>query len=84
MTYTAWALIGFPDCTDPNNGEYGSFEGVLVRVAGGHATYEAVSFEDSGRATKVKLERLTASDGLGVVRRYVDPGTQLEIVRAEA
>jgi ribosomal protein S28E/S33 len=62
---TAWDLIGTPN---------------LVRIKGGRTTYESVSFEDTGRATKVRLSRLDAKDGLRQINRYVDPDTVMEIV----
>lgn len=81
-TYTAWDLIGFPDCADPASGDYTSdFCGCYVRIVGGRALYDSVSFEDSTPGDKVRLWRLDSVDGLHVVQRYVDPDTMLEVIR---
>lgn len=60
---TAWDLIGW------DNG--------LLRIRGGRAVYEAVTYIDGRRL--VRLERIAPTDGkLRVVTRYVDPDTELE------
>jgi hypothetical protein len=74
--FTAWDLIG----TDR-----------LVKIVGGRTVYEQVAFEDSGRATKVRLSRLvqenpcdysgcTYGSYLRQINRYVDADTPMEIV----
>ena len=62
---TAWSLIGWDD------GE--------VRIQGGRAVYDAVSYWDDTPGDQVSLQRIdVAADGrLRVVRWYVDPDTLL-------
>lgn len=73
MTLTAWDLIGFPRTAGEDQ--------LWIRVQGGRALYEAASFDDSGRATRVRLSRLDVTpDGLHQVDRYVDPDTVVEVV----
>ncbi len=61
---SAWNLIGWDDGR--------------LRIAGGRAAYDAVSYDDSRGGKLVRLQRLDATNfGLRVVTRYVDPDTIL-------
>ncbi len=64
---TAWELIGFDG---------------LVRIKGGRAVYDAVTYYDDTPGEMVKLSRLETSDEKGIyqVNRWVRPETELEIV----
>lgn len=76
----AWDLIGFDGAMpyEPERSEMG--EG-LVRVKGGRALYEGVSFNDDTRGEQVKLWRLESGGrGLHVVARWVDADTEMEFV----
>lgn len=76
---TAWDLIGWDDG--------------LLRIAGGRAVYEAVSYHDSGRTDRVRLSRIAmvpaaemadGLPGLRQVNRYVDADTELVPVDDQA
>jgi hypothetical protein len=89
-TYAAWDLIGFDGTLasfDPQHPvvraayEAGSTitdSPYLVRVKGGRTLYESV---DNNGGEKVRLSRLDTTDGLRAIVRYVDPDTEMEVVR---
>jgi hypothetical protein len=67
---SAWNCIGLVPATH------------RVRVQGGRALYEEVSYRDDTPGEQVRLARLDATtDGLKQVNRWVDADTPLELVR---
>lgn len=84
----AWDLIGF----DGNAETVADYDlrakvgrnPVDVRIAGGRARYEGVSYESStARSDRVRLFRLDTADGLREVSRRVDPDELLELVEVQ-